>query len=75
MTKQLEELGVDFSDMSDEEIHEFIRDLRHRRSTPPPTAKKKQAKSSLTAMQRLQAMMVDMTPEQKAKFLEELEDE
>ena len=70
MTKQAEDLiKPRFKDMSDEEIREFIRSLRHRRSTPKKTEKKSTKK---TAKDKALNLFQDLTPEEKARLLAEL---
>lgn len=71
MTKQAEEMITPrFKDMSDEEIREFIRNLRHRRSTPKETPKK--AKSRKSAKDKAKGLFEGLSPEDKAKILAEL---
>lgn len=71
MTKQAEEfIAPRFKDMTDEEIREFIRNLRHRRSTPKETPKAKKAKK--TAKDKAKSLFDDLSPEERAKLLAEL---
>jgi len=56
--------------MTDEEIREFIRNLRHRRSTPKETPKAKRAKKS--AKEKAKGLVDDLSPEERAKLLAEL---
>lgn len=78
MARQLHELLDRFSDMSDDEALEKIREIRRRKYEEKPAVKQRQQKQTKKtankAKSRIENLMSGMSEEQKARLLKELED-
>lgn len=73
---QLTDLYKPLHELSDEELVERVRQIRHNRTVERPAAKaraKKEAnKGSVTKINKLQAMLAAMSPEDKQQLLADL---
>lgn len=73
---QLNNLIQPLEDMSDEELKQRLFDLRHRRETERPVAKKKMQKAAKKASNKkvssAEKMLANLSPEELAALMKEL---
>lgn len=73
---QLQDLIKPINDMTDEELQEHLRNIRHNRSVIRPAAKKKVAaaknKKSKATVNKIEKMLAGMTSSQREEFLKNL---
>lgn len=76
---QLKDLVKPIDQMSDDELLERLREIRHRKTVERPAAKarvekaeKKQSRSRMTAMDK---MLAALSPEEQAELMKSLEEQ
>ena len=75
MTKQLEDLIAGFTQSSNNEAIELVREIRHNKSIAKPAAQKRavkaQKKRTATAKSKASKLLKGLTKEQKADILKQ----
>lgn len=76
MSKQLQDLLQDFTDMSEEDQLEHIRQIRKNRMEEKPSTQKRKAKTKMSqqkkAATKAKNLASQLTPEERAKLIKEL---